>query len=924
MLDISVSVQIEAASSFCDESCFVKRKHKSIQKETSFFYIRTPMKNEREKQRVNYDDEMKKGIEDISQNRKPEGCCINDLTTIFQGMEGNEKFAPFKDQIQKLLQALEKSLEHEKILSSKCTTLTSELDKSTARLKEMSATYEQDKRTIALLKQDNEKAWASVDEGKEREKVFASSMERLQNEMNKVSDYLNKERARAIKQEEDFEVLTRENADLKNQRDDCKNQIQQLRIEIEETQKENKDLDKNVTLLSAEVDKLSSEISVKNIEIEGITKKLMDIQVETDEIRSKFELKTKECVDLQFKESSLQKKCDRLTKDLQHTKKKMTLQATQCGELSKQTQELSATVESQKNKMMSVCHDLSKKREELKLSLATQSKIVTEKEHLQRKFAGEYRNGLRLQQSCEDARSIAHDKQKEIQILHQALDKANKREDQTSRDYDILKRENNVLLDKIQKYEQHNKGIEKEIRLREQNIFSLEKELLNSRERYDMTTKKVTVLENACEKQSNQLSQERNATESATDTVKLREIEIDEFKKGLKKWETRSSDQELLNSKLRSERSKVSRQLTDSQNETKQVQSQMNVLNNEVKSLQKEISNKDKALVKMHFEANIEKKQKEQARADVLRTKQHSEQQQEYIHKQSLEIQRLNGILKRLDDDILEQKKEYDQVINERDLLGAQIVARNDEIALLQERLKIQDVALKKGEAQYKNRVTDVRYLTIQLQDMKREMTIKNGKPNEEEKFASDLARKEKELLDEKIKVKVLSEELENPLNVHRWRKLEGSDPPSYELIQKVESLQKRLIKKTELLMEKDIIIEELQKKEVILQRQTDEKPTENVREKLTLQETELREKERKLKAFAGELNMHESQVNIYKQELKDLKEQVKALNSELREVKERELRRELELLSETEEQYEIPNQILAKPLRFIGGGFKF
>ena len=77
--------------------------------------------------------------------------------------------------IQKLLQALEKSLEHEKIMSTKCTTLTSELDKSTSRLKEMSATYEQDKRTIALLKQDNEKAWASVDEGKEREKVFASS-----------------------------------------------------------------------------------------------------------------------------------------------------------------------------------------------------------------------------------------------------------------------------------------------------------------------------------------------------------------------------------------------------------------------------------------------------------------------------------------------------------------------------------------------------------------------------------------------------------------------------------------------------------------------------------------------------------------------------------------------------------------------------
>ncbi len=44
-----------------------------------------------------------------------------------------------------------------------------------------------------------------------------------------------------------------------------------------------------------------------------------------------------------------------------------------------------------------------------------------------------------------------------------------------------------------------------------------------------------------------------------------------------------------------------------------------------------------------------------------------------------------------------------------------------------------------------------------------------------------------RELLQERTKVKALSEELENPLNVHRWRKLEGSDPATYEMIQKIQ-----------------------------------------------------------------------------------------------------------------------------------------
>jgi len=43
-----------------------------------------------------------------------------------------------------------------------------------------------------------------------------------------------------------------------------------------------------------------------------------------------------------------------------------------------------------------------------------------------------------------------------------------------------------------------------------------------------------------------------------------------------------------------------------------------------------------------------------------------------------------------------------------------------------------------------------------------------------------------------------LSEELGNPLNVHRWRKLEGTDPHSYELIIKLQTLQRKLTTKSE------------------------------------------------------------------------------------------------------------------------------
>ena len=44
----------------------------------------------------------------------------------------------------------------------------------------------------------------------------------------------------------------------------------------------------------------------------------------------------------------------------------------------------------------------------------------------------------------------------------------------------------------------------------------------------------------------------------------------------------------------------------------------------------------------------------------------------------------------------------------------------------------------------------------------------------------------QRELLEQQQKAKILTEELEKPMNVHRWRKLEGTEPDTYEMIQKI------------------------------------------------------------------------------------------------------------------------------------------
>jgi predicted RNase H-like nuclease (RuvC/YqgF family) len=231
-----------------------------------------------------------------------------------------------------------------------------------------------------------------------------------------------------------------------------------------------------------------------------------------------------------------------------------------------------------------------------------------------------------------------------------------------------------------------------------------------------------------------------------------------------------------------------------------------------------------------------------------------------------------------MDEDALAQRKEYDQVINERDILGTQFIRRNDELALLYEILRVQQAALRAGEVQYSARVDDIKALRIKLKDVVRELSTTNGSGCVIEKLRRDVLHLQRELLQERTKVTALSEELENPMNIHRWRKLQGSDPATFELIQKIQTLQRRLISKTEEAIEKGVIIQEKEKLYNELKTVLARQPGPEVAEQLTTYQQGLKQKTRQIKSMASELNMYQTQVNEYRFEVERLQRELQDL----------------------------------------------
>ena len=110
---------------------------------------------------------------------------------------------------------------------------------------------------------------------------------------------------------------------------------------------------------------------------------------------------------------------------------------------------------------------------------------------------------------------------------------------------------------------------------------------------------------------------------------------------------------------------------------------------------------------------------------------------------------------------------------------------------------------------------------------------------------------------------------------MHRWRKLECTDPETYELIQKIQSLQKRLIAKTEEVSEKDVLIQEKEKLYIELKNILAKQSGPEVAEKLQVYQQNLKERAKQLKDMVAELKNYQAQVNAYRFENERLDKQI-------------------------------------------------
>lgn len=347
------------------------------------------------------------------------------------------------------------------------------------------------------------------------------------------------------------------------------------------------------------------------------------------------------------------------------------------------------------------------------------------------------------------------------------------------------------------------------LKLSEQNKRNLEQEISGFKDEAQKMRKLIFTLEKDRDQRLSDMNLLNHEVTGRDEEIKMKDGLIFDSKKKICDFEKRLKEQLILYESVRTDRNIYSKNLLESQDEIMEVERKLKILEHQVEQLKEEVASRENILVKECFEHSKMEKEKESVQLQAGKLQLQLDESHQLTQNQGNEESKLRRIIVESDGNRVDQKKELECVVQERDILGTHLIRRNDELSLLHEKIKIQTTTLNKGEMQYRERIEDIRVLRLEIKKLRREKTMLHSETQQSGGLKIEVFRLQKDILRERTRVKVLEEEMESSMNIHRWRKLAGSDPSTFELISKIQLLQKRLIVKTEEVVEKELVIQQ-------------------------------------------------------------------------------------------------------------------
>uniref|UniRef100_A0A0K6S8L3 Cilia- and flagella-associated protein 58 central coiled coil domain-containing protein n=1 Tax=Chromera velia CCMP2878 TaxID=1169474 RepID=A0A0K6S8L3_9ALVE len=816
-----------------------------------------------------------------------------DFQEVLQELLGDKSLEHFRLEYEKLHRALKKSHESERRLIKKCRELNAEIVTNAAKVQTALKLSQEDQATISALKKEIERAWKMVEASHEKEQRAKDTIHSLKIEIANLSRLVEQGAGLSINQENTVNDLIRQRDELVKEREMLNSTVVTLSAQSSELFERVQKLQQERIQSDAEIHNMKDLLNTRRTEAERDQRKKELLDRELKELRA----------NLERSHSTLHQRQMQLEEEIRNKQKleetngeldaKLKEEIAHSGALDSRVKERNEKLNAEvsKNRKLEAenqerAREVQERTEEIGLLNTRLTELNKKQDALRKKLAGAEDEKKQLE-------TQRHNLLNDVQAISREIESLKKHGDADKKQIEDLLRERDILNKNVIKADASTKKHIDLVKRHKQEAVKRAADILRYKHDAQENKKRIYELEKQKEKYAIELSQANSKYIALLEELKTVHNKLEELKKHNADCKTRLNQQKNLYEQVRTDRNLYSKNLIESQDEIAEMRRKYKIMYHNIEQLKEEIKEKDSALIKEHFEKNRVAQENEKIRDELNRATKKMSSLQTVVDNQK-------------------------SVISERDILGTQLIRRNDELALLYEKIKIQQSTLQKGEIQYQDRLEDIRGLQRKIALLKREVHFAKQQVTSIEDLKREVYHLQRDLLQERTKVKALSEELENPMNVHRWRKLEGADPATYEMVQKVKTLQRRLIQKTEEVVEKDLQIQEKEKLYVELKNILARQPGPEVAEQLTIYQQNMKDKTKQMKAMASELNMYHAQVGEYKDEIERLTRDMQDLKRKYFETK----KKEMTLRDTNRPDASIKPQMISNQQKFTGGGF--
>lgn len=808
-----------------------------------------------------------------------------DFIAVMEALSEDESAEHFRVEYEKLFQALQRSHLSEQNLVYKCQELTQELLSNAAKMQAAVKLSQGDHSTIEALKKEIEKAWRTVDLANDKDFRARETVKTLMEEIASLQNIL-EEGSRLPMDHATIDELKLENKRMQIEIDEMNKTIEKVSKEMNEAAVSKKQAEAEVATNTEEAQRISGRFELvkqehrreKNAK-ERAEAQLRDLLVllrtRENELSAKSNVLAK--LDLSIislrnqirddyeKKQALARKLDTAEKQLFHTKQSVMDTVDTSAELTEKLNDLDRQIEQTAKQATDARFEMERIQRVRDKDFKEYGRLAQQNANLKQEYSS------LLLQKDQVQRCIANLEKEKARLVEACS---------------MVEKERDIIMKAGKQEEKKRMAIEKILKETKESSKDIQESIDRERAIAQKLQQSLTLLQKKEDMCRLEVAQVMAEHAGAQEELKMATVSCEEIQRKLEESDARLSVQQKRYEQVRTERNQFSKKLVESQDEIVELKHKFKVMDHQIAQFKEELFMKHK---RYQEETSKQKSASHRlAKAQRLVNEYTAQFDEAKVKSETIsqQIRQLVKIISMCDKELSEQQQHFLKIANERDLLGSQLIRRNDELALLYEKLRVHQETQSNGEVAYRARTDDLRLLRAKIREISWQTSLAEFRTKDLQPMKKRIRELQHQIATEQAKVAALAEELETPRHVTRWRKVEGKDPNPEELQKKASELQKRLISKSEEALELEMLFQEKTRLVTELQSILGRQPRPEVGQHLNTYHNNLLRKNAQMKQAASEWNMTNTHLTELKYEVQRLRRELHMMKRNYYEIK--------------------------------------